>query len=91
MAEYIKRDEIYDLSFYIPNPKGPGRIEVVDVDDVDNIPAADVVEVVRCLECVFNEDKGKKQFYQWCCQSNKYRPSNWFCADGMREEVVGDV
>lgn len=43
---------------------------------IREFPKEDVIEVVRCKECVFNEDRGKNQFYQWCCQNNKYHPSD---------------
>ena len=52
MAEYIKREALYEKAYWhgehpdVENPF-PDGVDAVDIKDVDAIPAADVAEVVH--------------------------------------------
>lgn len=90
MAEYIERDAAYKFMFDIPNPNGPGEIEVVSVEDIESIPAADVVPVVRCEECVFHEIADYSDGYtkNVCRLFNRQIQNDDYCSYAWRRKVT---
>lgn len=50
---------------------------------LDYFPAADVVEVVRCRECKHYIEREDGYI---CANDYLYKDSDWFCADGEKNE-----
>ena len=92
MAEYIERDKLIkgiQMQIVCLTKEGEeckGEIIRFVSNKVQN-PSEDVVEVVRCKDCIYNKIAG-------CTHSEQYDEQNYnpdyFCADGVREEVEGD-